>query len=316
MTFDELSSLLDATLSPEAPVVRLFEITGFGGGDRASDFMVIAGSRPIGSVLTPQLGLQIVAQDTSTLPRSLVGEIGDPEAVANGLACGGTVRVIVHPWSWVSKMTEHLRARRPFALVTEVDAEARPTSVTVIGLGDRGGSRAVDTALELLEHGRAGVTVVELEGQRVHVQCFVPSSRVVVIGGGALASALRHQGEMLGFEVVEFQGDVPQLGRADAVVVLDHDHDRVTPLLCHLLGNTEVAYIGSLGSRGTQQERRRRLIDGGVGDHVERVYGPAGLDIGSRTTAETAMAIIAEFVSVVRGRSGRSLRAVDGPING
>jgi xanthine dehydrogenase accessory factor len=215
-------------------------------------------------------------------------------------------------------MVRYLVARRPFALVTHVDAELCPVSVTVVGLGDRVESQAVDAALALLARGRSGVSVVESDDQRYHLQCFVPSSRLVVIGGGALARALCEQGALLGFEtvVLEKDGPIPTLGPADGVVVLDHDHDRVTPILEDLLRNTEVAYVGSLGSRGTQAERRRRLADVGLEDELSRIYGPAGLDIGSRTSGETSMAIIAEFVSVQRGRSAMSLRSVDGPING
>jgi xanthine dehydrogenase accessory factor len=318
MTFEELSPLQQAGPASDATVMRLYEITGFGGGDRASDFMVAVGDHYVGAVLAPQLSRQLVAGDGSSRPRSVIGEIGDPEAVASGLACGGTVRVIVHPWSWVSDMVRYLVARRPFALVTHVDAELCPVSVTAIGLGDRVESQAVDAALALLARGRSGVSVVEFDDQRYHLQSFVPSSRLVVIGGGALAEALCEQGALLGFETVVLDKDglIPTLGPADGVVVLDHDHDRVTPILEDLLRNTEVAYVGSLGSRGTQAERRRRLADVGLEDELARIYGPAGLDIGSRTSPETAMAIIAEFVSVQRGRSAMSLRNVDGPING
>ncbi|WP_298207464.1 XdhC/CoxI family protein [Ferrimicrobium sp.] len=318
MTFDELSVLLHRDLDSEAAVVRLAELRGFGGGDRGSDLMIVAGTRQYGSVLSAELTTQLLADTSGPEPRSITTEIGDAQAVANGLACGGSVRVIVHPWSWLSAVEPHLRARRGFALVTLLDARGRPTEVRVVVHNGSGGDGAEQAAAELLRHGRVGVTLQTLGDGVVHIQCFLPRSRLVVIGTGVLAAALNAQAGLLGIETIEFDSvdAFPQVGSSDAVVVLDHDHDRVTPILHDLLLATEVPYVGSLGSRGTQAERRRRLLNCGCGDQLDRIYGPAGFDIGARSTEETAMAIVAEMLGVLRGRLGQSLRDGTGPING
>jgi len=318
VTFEELTLLIDQQLDPSATVARLLELNGFGGGDRSNDLMVVAGSQRYGSVLSPSLGSRLIAEGMSKESYSLSVDIGDPEAVASGLACGGSVRVVVHPSAWLTDIGPHVGARRPFALVTTLDAQSRPTGIQLVTIDDPGDSPGAQEAAQLLARGRAGVSVLDLEHLTLHIHCFIPSSRLLIIGGGVLAKALRIQGDLLGIEVMQSEpGETfPAVGRSDGVVVLDHDHDHVTPLLRHLLQDTEVCYVGSLGSRGTQEERRRRLLECDCGKHLGRVYGPAGLDIGSRSTEETAVAIIAEMISVLRGRSGASLRAVRGPING
>lgn len=318
MTFEELSSIIDQGLDPSSTVARLYELNGFGGGDRSNDLMVVDGEHHYGSVLSPSIGVRLFADGASNDPRSLAADIGDPEAVSNGLACGGTVHVMVHPWGWLADIGPHVRSRRPFALITTLDVQSRPTLIKVFTLDDRDDDPGAQAAAELLRHGRPGISVLNLDQKTVHIHCFVPNSRLVVIGGGALAKALQVQGALLGIDVTQSEGGelLPSVGRSDGVVVLDHDHDRVTPLLHGLLQETEVSYVGSLGSRATQAERRRRLQACGCGAHLQRVYGPAGLDIGSRSTEETSMAIFAEMISVLRGRSGASLRASQGPING
>jgi hypothetical protein len=50
-------------------------------------------------------------------------------------------------------------------------------------------------------------------------------------------------------------------------------------------------------------------------DSLARIHGPAGLDLGGGTPAETALAIVAEIVAVRAGRSGGSLREVKGRIH-
>ncbi|WP_298344318.1 XdhC family protein [Ferrimicrobium sp.] len=318
MTFDELNLLGQLELHPEAVVVRLVELRGFGGGDRASDLMVIADSQQYGSVLSPELAMRLLTDPTDAKPRTIMSEIGDAQAVNNGLACGGSVRVMVHPWGWLSEIEPYLGARKAFALLTALDAQGRPTQVRVVALGQSADDVAEQAAAALLERGHAGVSVLNLEDGPVHIHCFLPRPRLVIVGGGVLADTLSTQAQLIGIEAMGYDGvdGFPQVGRSDAVVVLDHDHERVTPLLHVLLSATEVPYIGSLGSRGTQVERRRRLLECGCADQLARIYGPAGLDIGSRSTEETAMAIVAEMVRVLRGRSGESLRDGSGPING
>ena len=68
---------------------------------------------------------------------------------------------------------------------------------------------------------------------------------------------------------------------------------------------SEAAYVGLLGSRGTQEKRRAPLREEGFTEaELARIHGPVGLDLGGRKPSEIALAILAEIVAVRYGRSG------------
>jgi len=100
------------------------------------------------------------------------------------------------------------------------------------------------------------------------------------------------------------------------VVVIDHDPFVATPVLAAAL-HRGIGYVGALGPRRTQQLRREHLTDVGVTAlEIDRLHGPAGLDIGSRTPAETAVSIVAEIIAVRSSRSGAPLTRTLGRISG
>jgi xanthine dehydrogenase accessory factor len=62
-------------------------------------------------------------------------------------------------------------------------------------------------------------------------------------------------------------------------------------------------YVGALGSRKTQAQRRARLLAAGVSEaHLARLHGPIGLDLGARTPEEIALAVMAQIVAARSGR--------------
>jgi xanthine dehydrogenase accessory factor len=90
---------------------------------------------------------------------------------------------------------------------------------------------------------------------------------------------------------------------ADSVIALTHDPKIDDPALETAL-RVGTSYIGALGSRKTQASRRERLLELGVPEAmVERIHGPVGLDIGARTPAAIAVAIVAEVIAHRAGRS-------------
>ena len=94
-----------------------------------------------------------------------------------------------------------------------------------------------------------------------------------------------------------------------AVIVLTHEDRWDVPALAGALAS-DAFYIGALGSRRTQERRREQLLETGVSaDRLERLCGPAGLDLGAGTPAETAVSILAEILAVRAGREGGRLRA-------
>jgi xanthine dehydrogenase accessory factor len=176
-------------------------------------------------------------------------------------------------------------------------------------------------------------------GLRVHVAAFAEPPRMLIFGAIDFASALAPLAKGLGYGVTiadprraflasprfsayaetvaawpqDVLADV-QLGPRDAILVFTHDPKLDVPAVQAAL-STGAGYIGALGSRRTTEDRNGRLREVGVTDEaIARVYAPCGLDIGSATVEETAVAILAEIIARRTGREGRSLRRSSGPI--
>jgi xanthine dehydrogenase accessory factor len=106
-----------------------------------------------------------------------------------------------------------------------------------------------------------------------------------------------------------------QPDHATAIVVLTHDDKFDVPMLVGAL-TTDAFYVGALGSRRNQERRRERLLEAGVDESaLDRISGPAGLDVGAHSPAETALSILAEIMAVRAGRDGGRLKESSGRIH-
>jgi xanthine/CO dehydrogenase XdhC/CoxF family maturation factor len=73
----------------------------------------------------------------------------------------------------------------------------------------------------------------------------------------------------------------------------------------------EFGYIGLLGPAHKRNRLFSDLSDAGIElseDHLSKIHGPVGLDIGAENATEIAMSIIAEVKAFLSGRSGSPLR--------
>lgn len=250
-----------------------------------------------------------------------------------------------------------LRRDEPVALVTVVAGPHLGAKLLVVpGIPPRGtlGDPDLDrvVARDALGELASGLTSTRHYGVHgeareervsVFVESFAPPPRMVIFGAVDFTAALATAGKLLGYRVAvcdaravfatvlrfpmadEVVNDWPdrylakvgeQLGPRDAVCVLTHDAKFDVPAILAAL-DTEVGYLGAMGSRRTHAARVARLREAGVDDDaLARVMAPIGLDIGSRTPEEAAIAICAEIIARRTGRTGgSSLRDSSGPIH-
>jgi len=168
---------------------------------------------------------------------------------------------------------------------------------------------------------------------QVLVERLQPPVCLVLIGVNATTLALARLARGLGWDLrlVDHREDTPlpelppgaQLLRSGAtdleqhlafdsrtaVVVMTHNLERDLDYL-RMLCMQPLAYLGAVGSR-SRAEKMRDV----VGHSRTPLHAPAGLDIGSETPEEIALAIAAEIQGSVNGRGGGRLSARAGPIH-
>ena len=243
-------------------------------------------------------------------PRLVTYGITDEMAFGVGLPCGGEIDVFVEPYR----------------------DEESDVVLTVVAGADVG-KKLHDPELKQAARRRGRSHVFELEGRTVFADVSVPPPRLFVYGAIDTAEALCAAVKLLGWRTIIADArprfaTPERLPSADeilvlwpdealahvmpdsatAVVVLTHDDKFDLPLVRGALA-TEAFYLGWLGSRRNQERRRGLLLEDGVAeDDLERVRGPAGLDLGAGSPEETAVSILAEILAVRAGRSGGPLR--------
>ena len=88
-----------------------------------------------------------------------------------------------------------------------------------------------------------------------------------------------------------------------AVLALTHDPKLDDLALMEAL-RTEAFFVGAIGSRSNNTKRRERLRKFDLSEQqIEKLSGPVGLYIGSKTPYEIAISIIAELTAVKNGVS-------------
>ncbi len=315
-------------------VARVIATDGLGPQHRDELLLVDADGRTggslLGGALSPELSRAtraLLASDHAQQVLTLDIEGGD--ATAAGLTCGGTVHVLLQRLDTVPEpLWASFAAGRSVALVTPLDDEHAPVVVHPGGGFDGTlGNSGLDTMVQaeadaLLAQPGAGVTRLRVGDLDLVIEAWDPTPRVVVVGASDLSAAIERQAELIGWAaatVIHADAATDAIGaldHGDAVLVIDHDPFVATPALAAALARN-IGYVGALGSRRTQQDRRLHLADVGVSaDAIERLHGPAGLDIGARNPAETAVSIVAEMIAARAARTGEALTNTTGRING
>lgn len=245
-------------------------------------------------------------------PRELEFGVSDQDAFAVGLACGGTIRVLLEPVGAVlpeailDQLVKFRAARQPVAYVVDLDTQTR--------------SLVTDGHASAFRMDRSGF----VEDSRRFVAIHNPPLRLIIVGAVHIAQALVPMARIAGYDPTlidpreafgsdsRFPGEtilhdwpdeaINHLGldSRTALVLLTHDPKLDDPALEQAL-RASCFYIGALGSKRTHAKRMERLTAAGFTEgEIAQIHGPIGLDIGASGPAEIAVSVLAEMIRVLR----------------
>lgn len=251
-------------------------------------------------------------------PRLLTFGVSDESAFAVGLACGGTIRILVEP---VGDAEPALPASLLADLVAaRADRRAVALAVTVEDWSRRllhpGDDAAADARF------RSDRSGMEEDGRFLSIHN--PPLRLIVVGAVHIAQALLNIARVCGYDptlidprsafgsAARFPGetileDWPDEALAalapdarTAIVTLTHDPKLDDPAIRYAI-RSPVFYLGCLGSTKTHAKRVERLTAAGFTEQeIARIHAPVGLNIGAKTPAEIAVSVMAQITQALR----------------
>jgi xanthine dehydrogenase accessory factor len=226
------------------------------------------------------------------------------ESARFGLPCGGTLRLILESAPDLQQMKQLLQ-------------RIQSGQITARTLDLASGHVTLDDA--------TGKDTLSWNGQQL-TSIHGPQLRLLIIGAGQISDYLSTMAQALDYAVTvcdpreeyraawqvsgtrlitEMPDDAVRALNADArtaIVALTHDPKLDDMALLEAL-KSPAFYVGALGSRANTAKRKERLrqyFDLSP-EELDRLHGPVGLPIGSRTPAEIAVSILAEMTAVRHG---------------
>lgn len=259
-----------------------------------------------------------------TDPRVLAYGVDGERARAAGLPCGGRIRVLLEALTaadtgYLAARVSAQRERRPLVVATRLADGMRALY---------GADEDMPAAIAAQAAREQGGVITDALGE-TFIDVQMPAPRIVIVGATQVAQSLVALARAMGHQTIVVdprtafatvsrfpdtrlslqwpQDALPAIGldKRTAVAVLAHtDHIDDAALITAL--QSAAGYVGALGSRRNHARRVARLRQAGVSEAlIGRIRAPIGLDIGARTPAEIALAVMAEIVAVLAGRGDR-----------
>lgn len=247
------------------------------------------------------------------VPRLLSYGVADETAFAAGLACGGTIRVLVEPVAPMLGLLQELVAARAAGQAVGYRVDLGDWSRALLWPGQ---DAAVDARLL---RDKAGLDAGQF------IAPHNPALRMIIVGAVHVAQPLVAMARLAGYDPIlidpretfaaaaRFPGEVvlqdwpdealARLGvdRRSAIVTLSHDPKLDDPAIRFAL-RSDCFYLGCLGSKKTHALRVERLIAAGFSQsEIGRIHAPVGLAIGAQGPGEIAVAIMAQVTAILRG---------------
>ena len=304
-------------------VGQVVETRGFSSREPAAA-LVWTGDGEIAGALFPGVDSDPSAFGDQVDGRLVEMTISDRDAVAAGLSCGGVARVVVqNAAAYPHEVWARLARRESLCLVHEItgDAPGRTTAYPPADVRAAAQLPGGQDIPRLFARGTSATALFAEGDASLAVITLWPQTTLVVVGNGTIADALAEVAGVLGWSVVVTNDaasaaeTAASLTESDAIVVLSHDRAVDVPALAAVLSG-RAGYVGALGARHTQAERREGLLGRGVDEHhLARIHGPAGLDIDAHTPGEIAVSIVAEIVATRSGSTGGSISERGGPVH-
>jgi xanthine dehydrogenase accessory factor len=349
----DLLNEYEALLSSGEPVGRAMVTSVWGSAPRQQGASLLAtpSGKLAGSVsggcVESAAAQEIAAAIAEGKPRQVTFGVSNARAWEVGLACGGTIKLLVQP-DVPSVVLGAARGEGGVVVATLLDAagidhgKSPIAEIRANGMVEHTGwpawlvTAVAPAALDGLRREASSTLEVSApEGQAVSVflESYPRRPTLLIFGGVHIAMAMVPQARMLGFRTVVVDGRAAFLTRerfpeADELVlawpedaidrvgiddstyvcILTHDPKFDEPATDRAL-NSPARYIGAIGAKKTAQARRERLENAGfTADQIARVRGPIGLDLGGRAPAEIALSILAEMTAVRYGKDDKMTR--------
>ncbi|NBE08893.1 XdhC family protein [Paragemmobacter ruber] len=305
-----------------AVLATVIETWGSAPRQAGSQLAISGASEIMGSVSGGCVEGAVVTEALAALAdrrsRVLTFGVSDETAFAVGLACGGTIRVLVEP---VGEGAEAL----PEAMLADLVAARAARAAVAMAVTPEGWHRAlirrgVEAAVDA--RFRADRSGMEEDGRFIAIHN--PPLRLIVVGAVHIAQPLLQMARLCGYDpalidprsafgsVARFPGeriveDWPDEAlealapdARTAIVTLTHDPKLDDPAIRVAL-RSPVFYLGCLGSTRTHAKRVERLrAEGFTEAEIARIHAPVGLDIGAKTPAEIAVSVMAQITATLR----------------